>query len=279
MKNRPEAATDSVRRFSVDDAVISDHQSLIWSRYQMDDLESLWTGKWSIIRFEPPLQDFYGAVKKLSEERNFQLFGSDQEPRSSIRNSAFAEAMGEHFLEGMSILDYGCGAGRYAQFLRQRLRSFEYYGLEKSGSKFHHGEKSIQAGRELFEGDERIKFGLIDSPLEGRAIDRASVAILASVFTHVDHEEMTLILTKLKPIIARNGAIVFSIFIADEYNLERIEIYGMQNAYNRVWYTIEQITTLCDAHSWQLTEKERYVAVDGNVHRIFAITHPQPPTA
>jgi hypothetical protein len=234
--------------------------------------DQLWTEKWSKINFMPRLRNYYGAVSREAEAKKFQLFGTDEEPDSSVWMASLAEAMGNSFCEGMSILDYGSGAGRFAQFLRQRIRRFEYYGLEKPGSSFQHGEKSIKAGRKLFRWDRRIRFDLIGSRLESKALARVSVVVLASVFTHVDFGEMQRILTKFKPLIARGGKVVFSIFLRDSYEIERIDIYGLQDCYNRVWFTAEQLAQLCDEHGCILTEKESFLAQRENLHRIFALT-------
>jgi hypothetical protein len=112
--------------------------------------ERKWIDKWSKITFTPRLKDFEGAVHKYAKSKGFSLFGSDKEPESSLWLASLSEAMGDTFREGMSVLDYGCGACRYAQFLRQRLSTFHYYGLEKAGSANRHGEKAIKVARKLF---------------------------------------------------------------------------------------------------------------------------------
>jgi cyclopropane fatty-acyl-phospholipid synthase-like methyltransferase len=187
--------------------------------------------------------------------------------------ASLSEAMGESFREGMAVLDYGCGAGRYAQFFRQRLKRFEYYGLEKPGSSYQHGEKSIKTARKLFRWDRRVRFDLIGSPLESKAIARASVAVLGSIFTHVDFDELQSILKKLQQIISSGGKVVFSIFLADTYRLEDEGIYGQRNCYSRVWFTGEQLERVCDANDWFIVEMDSFVAQEVNVHRIFALTH------
>jgi SAM-dependent methyltransferase len=179
--------------------------------------------------------------------------------------------MGNSFREGLIVLDYGCGAGRYAQFLRQRLKTFQYYGLEKQGSAFRHGEKSIKIARKLFRWDGRVKFDLIGSRLEATALAQSEVVVLGSIFTHVDSEELEHVLKKLQPVVTRGGKIVFSIFIADQYQLEGKGAYGIENCYERAWFTAEQLQQLCDQNGWAAAEKESFVAQDVNVHRIFAL--------
>ena len=170
------------------------------------------------------------------------------------------------------LADYGCGAGRYAQFLRQRLRRFEYFGLELPGSNSQHGEKSLATARELFRGDRRIKFDLIGSQLETKALSTVSAVVLGSIFTHVDFNEMERILRKFQPIIAAGGKVVFSIFLAGVHRFEDEGLYGFAKCYNRVWFTTEQLEELNGKHGWVAIERESFVAQEVNVHRIFALT-------
>ena len=234
--------------------------------------DPLWTEKWSKVSFTPRLRDFSAAIFKHAAAQNFGLFGTDEEPGSSLWLASLSEAMGASFREGMCVLDYGCGAGRYAQFLRQRLKRFAFYGLEKPGSDFRHGEKSIKTARKLFRWDRRVRFDLIGSRLEATALARADVAVLGSIFTHVDLGEVERILAKLAPIISRGGTIVFSIFLADTHRLEDKGLYGFADCYGRVWFTAEQLRGLCDRDGWVLAERESFLAQDVNVHRIFTLS-------
>src|SRR5580704_7316710 len=112
----------------------------------MDLADPLWTEKWSKVSSRPDFPDFAAAVGRWANGREL-AFGTDAEPGSSLWLATLSEAMGGHFHEGMAVLDYGCGAGRYAEFLRQRLQRFGYYGLEKPGSRDRHGENSIAVAR------------------------------------------------------------------------------------------------------------------------------------
>jgi SAM-dependent methyltransferase len=233
--------------------------------------DPLWTEKWVRTRFSPPPVDFSAAVRRRAEAQGFSLFGTDEEPGSSLWLASLSEAMGAGFREGMTVLDYGCGAGRYAQFLRQRLARFSYFGLEKPGGDIRHGEKSVAAARELFAGDDRLAFGLLGGALEPSALMQADIAVLGSIFTHVDFTELTRILAKLAPVAAR-GSVVFSIFLDDACRLEAPGAYGFADCYGRAWFTAGQLRQLCDENEWVAAERETFVAQDVNVHRIFALT-------
>src|SRR5262245_58483922 len=112
---------------------------------QLDDQK--WIEKWSKVRFSPRPRDFEKAVRRQAQSKGFAMSGSDQEPLPYRWVASLSDAMGETFREGITILDDDCGARRFAQFLRQRLSTFRYYGLEKPGSASPHGEKAIKVAR------------------------------------------------------------------------------------------------------------------------------------
>lgn len=239
--------------------------------------DRLWQDKWSKTRFTPSPLDFSAEVRKLAERNHHMLFGTDDEPGSSIWMASLSEAMGRSFREGMTVLDYGCGAGRYAHFLRQRLKNFKYYGLEKPGGEIRHGEQAIASGREIFQGDGRIVFGLLGEQLEAEAIERAGVVLLASIFTHIDLGEMERILLTLRPVTTRGGKIVCSAFLGEAYQLEgKGALYGFPDCYYRVWFTQAQLNQLRNRHRWIMTGSETFVAQDVNVHRIMALSRKPP---
>src|ERR1051325_11130442 len=175
----------------------------------MTDNDLLWQEKWSRSSFAPVVSNFYEVVSSYSKIRRCSLFGSDQDPLSSIWMASLSEAAGDCFREGLRILDYGCGVGRYCNFLAERLDRFEYYGIEKRGSSFRHGEQSIRVANRIFRKDPRAEFGFIESTLEIEAVARVDLVLLGSIFTHVSVAEVDRILTKIAPVLDRGGRIVF----------------------------------------------------------------------
>jgi SAM-dependent methyltransferase len=237
----------------------------------VDGSDQLWQEKWSRTWFDSACPDFHNVVSHYAAARSFLLFGCDAEPLSSIWCACLSEAMGPRFREGLRILDYGCGAGRYCNFLSQRLKHFEYFGVEKRGSTFRHGEKSIRVANKIFRHDRRARFGLIDSQLEIEAIASVEVVILGSIFTHVDLREVRHVVNKLRPVIERGGRIVFSAFSANDYRLEGKGAYGLADCYSRVWFQMKQLDRLAHDNGWQLRQRESFLAQDVNLHRIFTL--------
>jgi SAM-dependent methyltransferase len=181
-------------------------------------------------------------------------------------------AMEHRFKEGLTVLDYGCGIGRYADFLNKKMKKFKYFGLEKSNSKNAHGEKCIKIANKIFRYSRKIHFGLIDSDLEKKAIKNSDVCVLGSVFTHVDYAEVQNILTKLMPIVKNNdGIIIFSAFISDSCRYEGPGIYGFENAYFRSYFTLDQIKNLEAKFQIKITEKGSFLAQGENLHRIYSV--------
>ena len=231
-----------------------------------------WIETWSKVRFGPAAEEYAGRILELAGTIDFSAFGTGKEPGSSLWLASLSSAMGARFRDGMTVLDYGCGAGRYAQFLRERLASFAYVGVEKPHGATRHGERSIEAASRIFRDDGRVAFGLIGDPVEADGIARADIAVLGSVFTHVDFDELRRILAKLRPIVERGGSIVFSIFIDDGYRLEGPGAYGFPDCYGRAWFTRDQLRRACDAIGCHAAEAETFVAQEINLHRIFAST-------
>jgi ubiquinone/menaquinone biosynthesis C-methylase UbiE len=57
-------------------------------------------------------------------------YGADSAEASDNWFTALSNAAGQSFCEGMVMLDYGCGCGRYANWISRRIKDFTYYGLE-----------------------------------------------------------------------------------------------------------------------------------------------------
>jgi 2-polyprenyl-3-methyl-5-hydroxy-6-metoxy-1,4-benzoquinol methylase len=192
--------------------------------------DDLWINKWSIEKYSPIVEKYNGII-----------VGTDNEPRASLCMASFSEAMGEYFKEKMNILDYGCGGGRYCNFLSKRLKDFNYVGIEKYGSNYT--DSCINESIKFFGEDSRVKFGYTNSELEKKAMDNCEIVLLLSVFTHTTIETTSNILEKLKPIVDRGGIIIFSMILADEYSLVG-EAYGFDDNYTITYNTKDQIEDL-----------------------------------
>lgn len=196
-------------------------------------------------------------------------YGSGGKEQSFRWLATLSDVLGSHFREGMSVLDYGCGHGRYARFLQERLSAFTYYGLEKSGGTGL-GEHSICEGRALFAGASNITFGLIGNGLERDALMWSDVGVLGSVITRTALEETRSILRRLRPIAGRGGVIVASVFIGEQYALGDPGAYGFEDCYSRVQYTDMQLSDLLEELGLVGVEGESFAA-GSDVHRIFRI--------
>lgn len=56
--------------------------------------------------------------------------GTADEPQASMNMSCFLDPVKEQLVEGVRILDYGCGAGILLNVLSERIKDFTYYGVE-----------------------------------------------------------------------------------------------------------------------------------------------------
>jgi 2-polyprenyl-3-methyl-5-hydroxy-6-metoxy-1,4-benzoquinol methylase len=226
---------------------------------QQDSIE--WIDDWSIEKYNP-----------ITENWHSDGHGTDQEPAQSLLLSAFSSAMKEKYAEGMKILDYGCGSGRYANFLSKRLKDFQYIGLEKAGGTTYWGETSVRDG--LINGghDDRFRLGFTESLLEKKAIEESDVVLLLSIFTHTTIEETHRIISKLMPIVNRGGRVVFSMILGDSYNLVG-NLYGHSDCYHVTYNTNEQVAEIAKTFNVNVTHERDFVANWGYVHAIYSITN------
>ena len=218
-----------------------------------------WTNIWSIENYQPIAETWVSVGH-----------GTDEEPAQSLLLSAFSSAMREKYGEGMKILDYGCGTGRYANFLSKRLKDFQYIGLEKANSTQAWGEISVRDGLINAGHDDRFRLGFTESMLETKAIDECNVVLLLSVFTHTTIEETYRIILKLLPIVNRGGKIVFSMILGDSYQLQG-NLYGHKDSFQVTYNTITQVNEIAEKFNVNINLEREFEANWGYVHSIFSI--------
>lgn len=206
----------------------------------MNATDCVWIAKWSVDRFPP-----------IVPEQNLMYYGTPTEPESSLWCASLSEPIGKRFKEGLRVLDYGCGCGRYANFLSRKLRTFTYYGPDVRNE-----VGSIDQCLQTFGNDKRVRFDYVDTELAAEAIASAQVAILGSVFTHLLWNRFEEICIKLMPVVQRGGIIVFSAYIANNYTIQEKDPlrkapgrtpYGL-DCYYRVFYTMDLIRSYATKH-------------------------------
>jgi SAM-dependent methyltransferase len=215
----------------------------------MELSDALWQDKWRPLRYP-----------KIVEGPIVGGCGCEDEPMSSLWCAAFAEAMGDRYGEGMRLLDYGCGYGRFFNFLTGRLATFKYFGLEVAGSSTGHGQACLAYARRTFGDDPRGRFGLVGSELEEQALGEVNVVLLASILTHLDFDTFKALLNKFLSVIARGGAVVFSVVHGDRYECVGPGKYGMPDCYHETHYTHQQLGDHFRNQCLALTEAEHFQA-------------------
>lgn len=171
-------------------------------------------------------------------------YGSDDEPTASQWMSALSEAAGDGFREGMIVLDYGCGSGRYANFISRRLRNFTYYGVEPILAGPKHGmnrnpETNLEICERNYGQDPRVWFGPIGGEIEHQALDKCDWILAGSVFTHLAIDEYVKVISKFSGAIKQGAKFVHTIFYGQKYLIRQSKPYphGLADFYSYVLYT------------------------------------------
>ena len=219
-----------------------------------------WINDWSIEKFSP-ITDNWVSIGH----------GTDEEPMQSLSHSTFSKAMKEKYCDGMKILDYGCGTGRFANFLSKRLKNFKYIGLEKAGSESMWGEMSVRDGLINAGHDDRFTLGFTETQLEKNAIEECDVVLLCSIFTHTTIEETHRIIDKLMPLVKRGGRVIFSMIHGDTYSLNG-SLYGFNECYQVTYNTKEQVEEIARKFNANVKLEEEFMANWGYLHSIYSIT-------
>lgn len=224
--------------------------------------DSLWINKWSIEPFERKISRHDERAKQFGIGR----LGCPMEPKSSLWCASLSEAMGPYFGEKMILTDFGCGKGRYCNFLTGHLYDFQYYGLEPSNG---YGPKNIVEARRLLGADERWEFGRLGSILEIEALEFSRVILLGSVFTHLPMEGFREIMDSLL-LSTKVGIIVFSIFLGEKYALDRPGIYG-KGTYWRVFYEEAYLKQYFRDFRIRAKKVQEFQASKTDLHHIYRV--------
>ena len=217
-----------------------------------------WVNKWSKINYKPIQKNYICPP----------IFGTTNEPGSSIWLSCLMEALNENFKEEMCVLDYGCGAARLANYLSFRLKDFTYYGLDVENSQ---SRNTIQKFSVQLK-DSRVKLGFIEHPIEKEALNIVDSVVLGSVFTHLKFDYFKTICDKLLPILNAGGVVSASVFLSDKYNVPATGgRYAIKDCYQKVFYTTEQIDQYCSENGLKWSIEEEFLAQFVNLHKIIRI--------
>jgi hypothetical protein len=143
-----------------------------------------------------------------------------------------------------------------------------YYGLE-------HPQSALQgfAEKSFIFKDDRCKYGLMGSDVEKEALKQAEFVVLGSVFTHLAKEDFEEIMNKFDPILDKAGEVLFSVFLADEYQSpDEGGIYGVKNCRGIVYYTEDYLEDWAEKNNLKLEYSNEFLAQGQHLHKIFKVT-------
>lgn len=198
--------------------------------------------------------------------------GSDLQPHTVLWHKKLVEAIGSQFKDGISVIDWGCGYGRFLNhMILQKINGFTYYGFDVPS--IHNGDVLIPCNKEMYSKYSNAFFGFInDKDLVEQAWDVCDIVILGSVFTHITVEAAQAFIHKCDSILHKeNGMIVFSLIMRDKYHVAG-PYYNYEGAFGEVHYTNTEIELLKADNKHQIKKINKFVT-DGSIeHTIFKLT-------
>jgi SAM-dependent methyltransferase len=201
--------------------------------------------------------------------------GSDKPPFTERWCEALSTGIGSKLKDGLSILDLGCGYGRFLNYLYiKKINKFKYYGLEIPGDK--NGDVLIKCNKEKYEpfnnSDKKIRFGFVDDEdLVNEAIENCDTLLLGSVFTHLSIEDSILIIKKYEKILEKeNGSIVFSLIMGGDYKLAGTA-YDCTRAYAHSIYTKKELEKLTINNKYKIKEVCEFKTDHEYIHTIYEL--------
>ena len=197
--------------------------------------------------------------------------GTYEEPAASIGMSCFLDAVRDEFVEGFSVIDYGCGAGILANFISGRLQDFNYYGLEPNSA---HGMERIKLAHNYL-ADSRCTYGYIESDYEKVIKNKVDAVILISIFTHLIPYDIVLTLDNLIKVFDANpkASIVFSCFIDHQNDHAKGHLPAVWSRfYDMSYITVPFLQNYCISNGLSLTHHTTFIAFGGHQHQIYKIT-------
>lgn len=156
-------------------------------------------------------------------------YGTDAEPGTTEWMISLVAPLGARLREGIRILDYGCGGGRFFNFLTGYLADFHYYGAEPAGG------KELAIAKSFFEADPRATFLACEEAVARLDELQPDAVILGSVFTHLRAETCERIVESLMPVVERGGSIVFSAMFADKADYGGAGAHGFADCYGAAY--------------------------------------------
>jgi ubiquinone/menaquinone biosynthesis C-methylase UbiE len=143
------------------------------------------------------------------------------------------KGIGESFKEGLSLIDWGCGCGRFAHRMNDSLENFSYYGFDTNTE---YGNSILEYAKEVSSGlssdNKVIEFTTTDDmEIVNKAYGLSSIILAADVFTYYNGRQVKLYIDSIKEFLdTENNSIVFSML--KRSNREPLKVYAKNSRWD-----------------------------------------------
>ena len=216
--------------------------------------DGLWIEKWSKQNYPRKYPDF-----------SVPGYGSDYESATSVWMATLLDPLGNRFVEGIKLHDYGCGCARLFNFMTGFLKDFTYIGTEPEGS------QEMYLAKRFFGDDPRAIFMSCEDAVKSEEVMASNAVILGSIFTHLLQDTCEDILKSLLPVIEKNGIIVFTVLFKPKAEAHRPGAHGFANCYGVSFQKEGWIEELENKFACKIEHVDIFETGHGVTHDVFRI--------
>ena len=206
-------------------------------------------GKTADISYDS-VQSFFDERSKSENKKhkyNYVMY-LDEQPEIAVERDRQAKERVSELLSlapGMSVLDIGCGIGRWGELFCQK--GLFYYGIDGSAQMIERAEENLREypNKKLFVGNARFT----EKALRQNSIDRQfDIVIMSGVLMYLNDDDVIAVLKTINQITEPNGQICFIESMSDKERLTLKDIYSeeLKQNYSAIYRSVDEFISMME---------------------------------